>query len=147
MRWTLPLLAAALLAQAVSAQMSFPMLTSTLPTAVRRGTTAEVVVESQQPFGTVYKVLIEGAGVTAEAVPGKSPKSLRLKVTASADASLGVREFRTASELGVSSLGQLLVVDDPVVPEAPGNGTPATAQPVTVPCVVCGRIETAENVD
>ena len=31
-----------------------------------------------------------------------------------ADAPLGVREFRLASTLGVSSIGQLVVVDDPV---------------------------------
>jgi len=145
---------ALLLAAPAAAQTSFPMITHCTPVAVRRGTTADVTVGGQMNFAGAYKVLVEGAGVTAAVVPADDPKgakaavrSVRLKVTAAADAPLGPREFRIATTLGVSSLGQLLVVDDPVVPEAPGINTPAAAQPVPVPCVVCGRIEAAESVD
>ncbi len=144
-----------ILAAPAAAQTSFPMITHCTPTAVRRGTTAEVEVSGQQDFAGAYKVLVEGAGVTAEVIPpkdakpakGKAARSVKLRVTAAPDAAPGVREFRVATELGVSSLGQLLIVDDPVVLEAPGIGTPAKAQPVPVPAVVCGRIEAAENVD
>ncbi|HET6576268.1 MAG TPA: PPC domain-containing protein, partial [Fimbriiglobus sp.] len=135
----------------VLAQTSFPMVTHCTPTAVQRGTTAEVVVAGQQDFAGAYKVLVAGAGVAAEVVPVKGKKapvrSVTLKVTVAADAELGVREFRVATPLGVSSLGQLLVVADPVVAETPGIDTPAKAQPVPVPSVVCGRVEKAENVD
>ena len=152
MRLSAALPFALLFAAPGAAQTSFPMVTHCTPTAVQRGTTAEIEVGGQMDFRGAYKVLIEGAGVTAEVVkPKEEPKaatrSVKLKVTAAADAALGVREFRIASTLGISSLGQLLVVADPVVAEAPGINTPGKAQTVPVPGVVCGRIEAAENVD
>jgi hypothetical protein len=138
----------------LDAQTSFPMITHCAPTAVQRGTTAEVTVEGQMNFAGAYKVIVEGTGVTAEVVPPARPadpkaaaRSVKLKVTAAGSAPPGVREFRIASPLGVSSLGQLLVVTDPVVAESPGINVPAKAQVVPVPCVVCGRTEAAENVD
>src|SRR5438105_10446697 len=136
------------------------MVTHATPVAVQRGTTAEVTVECRTSslYGA-YKLLVEGPGVTAEVVPGKDarpadPKgpppvvtSVKLKVTIAADAAPGVREFRIASSLGISSLGQLVVVDAPVLLEQPGINSPTKAQPIPVPCVVSGRIEAAENVD
>lgn len=133
------------------AQTSFPMITHAMPVAVQRGTSAEVTVEGQMNFAGAYKVLIDGTGVAVEFLPAKPKdpkaiaKSVVLKIQVEANAPLGVREFRIASTLGISSLGQLLIVDDPVVLEAPSVvGKP---QSIPVPCVVCGRIEAAENVD
>jgi len=149
-----------LLIAPATAQTSFPMVTHCTPTAIQRGTTAEVTVEGQMNFAGAYKVLIAGQGVTAEVVkPKDAPKpadpkampvamkSVKLKVSAAADAPLGVREFRIASDLGLSSLGQLVVVADPVILEAAGASTLAKPQAALVPSVVCGRIEVAENVD
>src|SRR5262245_872046 len=143
-----------------TAQTSYPMITHTSPVAVQRGTTAEVTVEGQQNFHGVYKILFEGAGVTAEVVavpPAKTPpkpgtppaavRSVKLKITVAPDAPLGPREFRLASSLGVSSVGQLVVVDEPVVEEKGDNNTPEKANPVSLPCVICGRIEAIEDVD
>src|SRR5439155_3054951 len=56
-------------------------------------------------------------------------------------------EFRVACLHGVSSLGQLFVVDAPVVLDRPGVNTQERAQRVRVPCVACGRVEVDENVD
>jgi hypothetical protein len=148
-----PFLAAlgALAAAALPAagQTSFPMITHCTPAAIQRGKSADVTVEGQMNFAEAYKVLVEGKGVAAEVVPDKAAttRTAKLKVMAAADAPLGVREFRLATSLGISSLGQLLVVDDPVVVEAPGINVPSKAQPIPVPCVVCGRIEVPENVD
>jgi len=142
------------------AQTSYPMVTHLYPVAVQRGKTIDVTVEAQlniatgfkaASFGKVHRVLVEGAGVTAE-VPAKiDPKqparSLPMKVTVAADAPLGVREFRLATSLGVSSIGQILIVDDPVVMEAGDNNTREKANPAPVPSVVCGKIEAAEDVD
>lgn len=146
------LLTLALLPTALHAQTSFPMVTYVSPTAVQRGTTSEVTVFAQaSSLHGAYKVLFDGAGVTADVVAAKDAKppvaSVKLKVTVAADAAPGVREFRVACPHGVSSLGQLVVVDAPVVLEAPGIGTPEKAQKVPVPSVVCGRTEAAENVD
>src|SRR4051794_29091253 len=145
--------AAALLAAApAAAQTSYPMVTHTTPVAVQRGTTAEVTVEGRMNFAGTYKALFEGTGLTAEVLPPPpkspaAPTSVKLKITASPTAAVGPREFRLASDLGLSSVGQLLVVDDPVLPEGLSNNTPAAATPLPVPCAVAGRIEAAEDVD
>ncbi|MFM8272182.1 MAG: PPC domain-containing protein [Gemmata sp.] len=161
MRALLALPCAVLFSQLGAAQTSFPMVTHVTPVAVQRGAAAEVTVECRtSSLAGAYKVFVEGAGVTAEVVPGKeAPKaadpkapaallpSCKLKVTVAPDAAVGVREFRIASSLGISSLGQLLVVDAPVIPEAAQPSTLAKPVPVPVPSVVCGRIRVAEAVD
>jgi hypothetical protein len=141
-----------LLTGSAPAQTSFPMITHTTPVAVQRGKTTEVVVSGQMNFQGVYKALFEGEGIRAEILP--EPKSfkpplrtVRLKLTVAVDAPLGVREFRLASGLGVSSVGQLLICDYPVVSESDANNTREQAQPITLPCVVAGRIEAVEDVD
>ena len=132
------LVALALVPAALRAQTAFPMVTHVTPTAVQRGTTAEVTVVAQaSTLAGAHKVLFDGTGVSAEPVAAADAKtSLKLKVTVAADAAPGVREFRVACPHGVSSLGQLVVVDAPVVQEAPGNNTPDKAQPIPVPSVV-----------
>jgi Bacterial pre-peptidase C-terminal domain len=136
------------------AQTPFPMVTHCTPVAVQRGTTAEVAVEGQMNFAGVSSALFDGPGLTAEVVPAppaKDPKArvaaVKLKVTADADAPLGPREFRLVSPLGLSTVGQLVVVADPVVVETTFNNTTVTATPLPVPGVASGRIEAAEDVD
>jgi hypothetical protein len=147
----------ALGARPILAQTSYPMLTHVHPVAVQRGTTAEVQVDCQMSLFGAYQVLIEGEGVTAEVIPAAEPKvdppqrpqvrNVKIKVAAAKDAPLGVREFRIATSLGVSSVGQLLVCDFPVVPETANNNTPDKATALAVPCVACGKIEALEDVD
>ena len=146
MKWYSTILLSALSAfsavNTVSAQTSFPMITHAYPVALQRGTTTEIAVDGQMNFAGAYKALFEGAGLTAEVtspppVPGTVIKSVKMKVTVAKDAALGVREFRIATSLGVSSVGQLLIVDDAVVMEKPANNTAAQAQPVTLPCTLC----------
>src|SRR5207253_5806470 len=74
-------------------------------------------------------------------------RNVKLKLNVASDAALGVRDFRLVSTLGVSSIGQLVIVDDPVVQESGDNNTIEKANPITVPSVVCGRIESLEDVD
>jgi hypothetical protein len=140
-----------------SAQTSFPMITHAHPVAVQRGQTVEVLVEGQQNFFGAYKVLFEGTGLAADIVPQKAPapnppqpplvRNAKLKITVNPDAALGAREFRIATELGVSSVGQLVVVDDPVVIEDKANNVAAQAQPLKLPCVIAGKLEAVEDVD
>ena len=154
MRPLLTLLLAALPAPLL-AQTSFPMVTHANPVAVQRGHSAEVTVEGQENFAGTYKVLVEGTGVSAEVIAAPTLKSgprlktklVKLKITVEPNAAPGVREFRIATSLGLSSLGQLLIVDEPVIVESAPNNTPAQATSVVLPCVVCGRIEVAEDVD
>jgi hypothetical protein len=156
----LALLATALLLPSALGQTSYPMITHCNPVAVQRGKTTEVTVSGQMNFSGSYKTLFEGTGISAEVVadsattPNPNPRprrnaaaTVKLKVTASADAALGVREFRIVSNLGLSSIGQLLIVDDPVILESGDNNVLARANPIAPPCVVCGRIEAVEDVD
>jgi hypothetical protein len=154
---TCTLLLALLAAGPVAAQTSYPMITHVTPVAVQRGKTTEVLVQGQMNFFGVYQAVIEGKGVTAEVVgpvparPATGPvpvvRSVKLKLTVAADAEPGVREFRVASCLGLSSVGQVVVSDYPVVEEKGDNNTREKANPVPVPCTVSGRIEVAEDVD
>ncbi len=135
------------------AQTSFPMVNHCTPVAMRRGSTAEITVEGQQSFAGTTGWLTDHPGFTAAIVPqspgkaGSKVTSVTLKVTASKDVPLGPHEFRVVTGRGLSSIGQLLIVDDPIIQESGNNNTPAGANPLPVPGVACGRIEVAEDVD
>src|SRR5262249_52898929 len=70
---------------------------------------------------------------------------IHFKVTP--DALPGPREVRIATPMGVSTVGQIVVVRDPIVREAATNDTMKTAQPVTLPATLCGAFEKREDVD
>ncbi|MSQ94379.1 MAG: pre-peptidase [Gemmataceae bacterium] len=146
------ILVAFLTASPVLAQTSFPMVTHAYPVALQRGTTTEISVDGQMNFAGAYKALFEGDGITAEVtspppVPNAVIKSVKMKVTVAKDARLSVREFRIATSIGLSSVGQLVIVDDPVVMESLNNNTPAQAQAVKLPCVLAGKLEVVEDLD
>lgn len=151
----IPLLSLVLAAAVVgplSAQTSFPMITHAYPVAVQRGTTTEITVDGQMNFAGAYKAVFEGTGIAAEVtspppVPGSVLKTVKMKLTIAKDASLGVREFRIATSLGVSSVGQLLIVDDTVLLEKANNNTVAQAQEVKLPTTLVGKLEAVEDVD
>ncbi|OWK39164.1 pre-peptidase [Fimbriiglobus ruber] len=165
MRTSLAATAALLLclfAPAARADSVYPMLMSIGPVAVQVGTTAELEVSGRYDFQGAYKVFVTGTGVTGVTVApaADAPKSsakptgkraaaskIKVRFTAAADALPGVREVRVATPHGVSTVGQLVVVTDPVIREAANNDTMKTAQPVTLPATLCGAFEKAEDVD
>src|SRR5262245_42788068 len=153
LRISLTLLCATIVVVPCVAQTSYPMITHANPVAVERGKTTEVVVEGQMNFAGAYQALFEGTGITAEILSAAKPdvkgllRQVKMKVTVAQDAPLGVREFRLATALGISSIGQLVIVSDPVVAEGSVNNTLAQATGITLPCVVAGRIEALEDVD
>jgi hypothetical protein len=147
-------LAILLLASQAAAQTPHPEITYILPNAVRRGTTSEVTVVARQPrrgFETASQVFFSGTGLRGEVLPRDEkapPERRKARVTVAPDAALGLREVRVATGSGVSSLGELLVVDDPVVAETSrAHDTPATAQTVEVDRVISGSIAAKEEVD
>ncbi|MCW3098887.1 MAG: Bacterial pre-peptidase C-terminal domain [Chthonomonadaceae bacterium] len=152
------------------AQTSFPMIIATYPTGVQRGKTTDITVTAGTVNGGgganlygAYKALFEGPGIKAEVIPpekgwpAKDPKtpfaiptvaSVTLRVTVASDAPLGVREFRVATaHNGVSSLGQLVVGDEPEINEVEPNNDAEHAQAVTIPSVLNGRIGQGEDID
>jgi hypothetical protein len=153
------------------------MLMELNPMAVQAGgpPSQHLVTARYSLFGT-YDVLVNGGGVTGHALEIKVPEPvvseatlsanekrkreekprvganpdiprIKIELSAAADALPGVREFRLATPQGLSTVGQLVVVRDPVVVETKGNDTQAKATPLPVPGVACGVIELAEDVD
>lgn len=155
------LLAATLAVNVASAQQtnnSYPMLMSLKPVAVQIGQTTECEVSARYNLFGASQVLVSGSGLTGEVVPPEKPPEakppakpslakIKLKFTSAADALPGPREFRIATPQGVSTIGQLVVVRDPIVQEAADNDTAAKAQVITLPATACGTIEKAEDVD
>jgi hypothetical protein len=101
-----------------------------------------------------FDVLVSGSGVRGEAVaaqvkPGEKPNLQEMKIRFSVDAQArpGVRDFRIATPRGASTVGQLVVVRQPVIQETASNDTQDQAQAIPVPSAVCGAIERNEDVD
>ncbi len=155
------------------AQTSFPMLGGVYPMGVQRGKTADITVTAGGNGGAnlygAYKVSVEGAGVKADVIapekgwpekPKPDPKDpakvwalpgvgeVKLRITVAPDAPLGPRELRIATpRMGLSTIGMIVVSDDPQILEVEPNNDVAHAQAVTLPCDVNGRIGQAEDVD
>lgn len=151
------LLACLLVARVAPAQTAYPMLMSLRPVAIQAGSTAEVTVSARYNLYGAYAVLVSGTGVSGEVIPpetrpggdGKRPATdkLRIRFSAAADAPWGVRDVRLGTPQGASTVGQLVVVPEPVVVESGPNDTPATALPVTLPAAICGTLEKNEDID
>ena len=155
----LSLLACGALATMAGAQTFAPMINKTSPSAVPLGQTTECEITSAFSLVGADKVLCSGSGVTGEVVPvapkpGETPAPARadgrlsVRFTVAQDAELGLRDFRLLTPRGPSTLGQVVVVRDPIVREdAAAHKTLQTAQPVAWPATLCGRIESREEVD
>ncbi len=150
------------------AQKSYPMVMSLNPVAAQTGQTSEHEVNARYDLAGAYQIFVTGQGVTGqvvvpEAKPGEQPAApaptekkrqkrnpagkLKVKFTVAPDALPGVREFRIATPHGASTVGQLVIVRDPVVVEKDPNDARTAAQELTLPATVCGTIEKAEDVD
>lgn len=139
------------------AQTSYPMLMSLQPAAAQIGQTSEHVLTARNSLTGATSVLVTGEGVTGEVVPpevkpGETPPAsdrIKVRFTVGPDALPGVRDFRLATPTGATTVGQLVIVRDPVVAEDAGNNNDALAgaQVVTLPATICGIIEKAEDVD
>lgn len=143
-----------LLPLSANAQTGYPMIMSLKPVAVQVGQTAEVEFNTRYSMLGTYRVLVSGDGVTGEAVPpevkeGEKPNITKMKVkfTVSDDALPGVRDVRLATPQGASTIGQLVVVRDPVTYESGDNSSRDTANEIALPATVCGVIEKNEDVD
>ncbi|HEV8066545.1 MAG TPA: hypothetical protein VGP76_02325 [Planctomycetaceae bacterium] len=100
---------------------------------------------------TVQKASTTKKSATARATRRQrrsAVESLTVRFRADADAMPGVRDFRVASAHGASTVGQLVVVQDPVVAETDGdNNSIEKAQPIPIPSAVCGAIDRGEDRD
>lgn len=136
------------------AQAGYPMVMSLKPVAVQAGQSGEVEFNTRYSMFGAYRILVSGVGVSGEVLhpekeEGKTPSLTKMKVkfTASADAMPGVRDVKMATPAGVSTVGQLVIVSDPVIYESGKNNTRDAANEVKLPATVCGVIEANEDVD
>jgi hypothetical protein len=161
------LLATALAAVAQPA----PKLTAISPEWIQRGTTIDVTLTGEN-LGGVTQILFNGdAGLTATNQPPAAPppanpsvviestgggisraqpappprddKKLVLKVTATSDALLSARELRVVAPGGVSNPLNLNVGQWPEVAKRDSNSSLAEAQPLELPAVISGVLNTA----
>jgi hypothetical protein len=129
------------------------------PTAAQIGTVSEHELSARYNLAGATQVLISGQGVTAEILPNEKEKpedklkkdvmasKVRIRFHVDKDAVPGVRDFRVFTPRGASTLGQLVLTRDTVVPESNENNTKEQSQLVTIPSTLCGTIEKAEDVD
>lgn len=140
------------------AQTGYPMLMSLKPVAIQQGTSVECQVEARYSLSGAHQVFVSGTGVTGEVVPveeppvkpGETAKPLlkrMVKFTVASDAQPGPREFRVATPQGASTVGQLVIVRDPVIYEQAENNSLDKAQEATLPATLCGVVEKSEDSD
>lgn len=143
-----------LMPEIVTAQTGYPMIMSLKPTAAQAGTDSEIEFQTRYSMFGAYQVLVSGEGVTGEVLhpekkDGEAPSLTKMKVRFTVDESAipGVRDVKIATPQGVSTVGQLVIVRDPVVYETPKNNTRDVATKLPVPATACGVIEANEDVD
>lgn len=156
------LLAAAFPAGLLHAQESAPPTEPTIlsvhPLGARAGSTLEVEVQGylldgaravwfeqggiQSRVGDVRAVPAKGNGDSEAAGEGKPVlMGVRVRLEIPSDALAGVHRFRLVSNRGVSNALMFRVNSDAVLDEtSQPHQTPSTAQQVTVPAVVNGRV-------
>jgi hypothetical protein len=143
-----------LLPQFAAAQTGYPMIMSLKPTAVQVGTASEIEFHTRYSMFGAYQVLVSGDGVSGEVLhpekkDGETPSLITMKVRFTVDASAlpGVRDVKIATPQGISTVGQLAIVLDPVVYETSKNNTRDAATELPIPATACGVIEANEDVD
>jgi hypothetical protein len=138
---------------------SYPMLMSIRPAAACVGASTEHELSARYNLAGALSVIVSGTGVTAELLPNEAEKpedkdrndvmssKCKLRFTCAPDAVPGIRDFRVMTPHGVSTIGQIVVVREPVVSEAADNDVLEKAQAITLPATLCGAIEKGEDLD
>lgn len=136
------------------AQTGYPMVMSLKPVALQAGSSAEIEFNTRYSMFGAYQVLVSGSGVSGEVLhpekkEGETPSLTKMNVRFTADASAlcGVRDVKIATPQGVSTVGQLVIVQDQVVYEDGDNNTREGANDLPLPGTACGVIEKNEDVD
>lgn len=123
------------------AQLPAPRLTTLFPPGVQRGQTVEVTLGGSDLDG-LTGLHFSGPGLTVSEVAGN-----KLKITAAADAPVGVVDVRAVGAWGVSNVRRFAISDLPEVVETEPNNLKELAKPVGLNVVVNGRADARSDVD
>ena len=148
-----------------AAQIAPPRIASLTPVGAMRGTTVEITIRGVH-IGRGTALLIEGEGITVEAVTPETPEppkvkegekppppplnpegTLTARLRIAPDAEPGVRGVRVVTPAGASDVARFAVGQWPEVAEQEPNNAPEQAQAVTLPACVAGRIDPAKDTD
>jgi hypothetical protein len=120
-----------------------PILNAPFPMGAQRGSRLELTLEGKN----LHDPLQFSASFPAQATfptdhnNGKDPGKLRINLEVPADAPLGWHSLRLATKRGLSNFRLFCIDDLPQVLKAGSPNTPQAAQPVPVPCVICGTMQ------
>jgi hypothetical protein len=118
-----------------------PTLNPLPPLAARPGAAVELTLTGTNLAGPVALGTSFPAQATfpTDAGNGTDNARLRVRLAVPADAPVGLHTLRLATKDGVSNLRPFCVDDLPQVVPAGSHRTPATAQPLPVPCAAVGQ--------
>jgi hypothetical protein len=121
-----------------------PAIGTVTPLGVQPGIATDVNLRGSGLKGTTR--LWTTLDVAAELTPdlpmnGEADDSATFRFAVPSDATPGLHGLRVVAPGGVSGLKLFLVDDLPGVIEVSGNGAPETAQPVSLPCAIDGRVD------
>jgi hypothetical protein len=119
-----------------------------VPLGIQRGTSLDLTLTGANLADptALWTTLPGKATIPKEGNNGKDPARLLVRLEVPADAPLGLYALRLATLRGLSNLRLFCIDDLPQIPEVATNHSLATAQSLTVPCVVVGHAD-AETTD
>jgi hypothetical protein len=140
---TLPTARAQPKAPAVTPAPQAPTLTTPATLGARTGETLELTLTGTNLADPV-SIMLSAPGkatIPTDNKNGTDPAKLRVKVEVPSDCPIGLHTIRVATKQGVSNFRPFVVDDAPVVASTGKNRTRETAQPISMPAVVTGRID------
>jgi hypothetical protein len=120
-----------------------PALNPVVPLGVQRGTAHDITLTGAN-LADPLAVWLGGPGrinLAPDDTTGKDSTKIHARVEVPADASLGLYRLRVATAQGLSNFRPFCVDALPQIIESDNNHSPATAQGVSPPCVVVGRVD------
>ncbi|MCA9176770.1 MAG: PPC domain-containing protein [Planctomycetales bacterium] len=127
-----------------------PTITAIVPAGVTRGASVEVTVSGAN-LAAIREIRVTGSGLSADLTPSESsrpnPRQATIRLTAAADAELGLQELRVITDAGASNVGRIVVGALPEALEQEPNDTDLEARPLSLPLVINGSLTRSEDRD
>ena len=143
------LIGAALLAQAPAPPaIAEPKVQAIVPCGITRGTSVDLVITGANLGESITLGRTFPARVTTptDGATGKDSTNLRIKLEVPAELSIGWHPVRVLTTQGLSNFRPFCIDALPQLMTRDGARSRDTAQPVSIPCVIVGRV-TAEASD